>query len=144
MFADASGTLLTVMALVLVAPVVAYAYLYSEGPLQRLIALLTTLCAILLVIPSYTMYFVLLSYPLIPLLYLLSGWPGRIFTGGVVLMQFTLKLHDAGMLVRLLGFPAWGTEVMLESLRVFYTLGTPVLWGTVAVLIAGIWQIHSN
>jgi hypothetical protein len=144
MFADASGVVLTVLALIIVAPVVAYAFLYSEGPVERLIALLTTLCAILLVIPSYTMYFVLLSYPLVPLLYLLSGWPGRIFTGGVVLMQFTLKLHDANLLVRLLSLPPWGNEVMLGGLRAFYTLGTPVLWGTVAVLIAGLWQIHSS
>jgi hypothetical protein len=143
MFADASGTVLTVLALLVVAPVVSDAYLSSEGPVERLIALLTTLCAILLVIPSYTMYFVLLSYPLIPLLYLLSGWPGRMFTVGVVLMQFTLKLHDANMLVRLLGLPPWGTEVMFESLRAFYTLGTPVLWGTITVLIAGIWRIQS-
>jgi hypothetical protein len=144
LFADASGTVLTVMALVIVSPVVLYTYLYSEGPVERLIALLTTLCAVLLVIPSYTMYFVLLSYPLIPLLYLLSGWPGRMFTVGVVLMQFTLKLHDANMLVRLLGLPPWGTEVMLDSLRAFYTVGTPVLWGTIAVLMAGIWRVHST
>ncbi|MBX0349695.1 DUF2029 domain-containing protein [Halomicroarcula pellucida] len=142
-FTDASGTTLTVFSLIIVAPVVAYAYLQSEGVVQRLIALLSTLCGILLVIPSYTMYFVLVFYPLIPLLYLLSGWPSRIFTGGVIFMQFTLKLHDAIMLVRMFNLPV-GTETLAASLRTFYTLGTPVLWGTVAVLIAGIWQIHSQ
>jgi hypothetical protein len=144
LFADASGLVLTMLSLVILAPVVAYTYLYSEGPIQRLLALLTTLCAILLVIPSYTMYFVLLSYPLIPLLYLLSGWPGRVFTGGVVLLQLTLKLHDAAMLVRLLGFPTPVTEFLLSVLRAGYTLATPVLCGTVAVLAAGIWHIRQN
>ena len=143
-FTDASGTALTVLSLIIVAPVVAYAYLQSEGRIQQLIALLSTLCGILLVIPSYTMYFLLVFYPLIPLLYLLSGWSGRIFTGGVIFMQFTLKLHDATMLVRMLNLPVWGTETLVTGLRVFYTLGTPVLWGTIAVLIAGIWQIHSQ
>ncbi|WP_262175673.1 glycosyltransferase family 87 protein [Haloarcula laminariae] len=143
-FTGASGTVLTVLSLAIVTPVVAYVYLQSKGTIQRLIALLSTLCGILLVIPSYTMYFVLIFYPLIPLLYLLQGWPGRVFTGGVVLMQFTLKLHDAAMLVRLLGLPKWGTETVVASLRAFYTLSTPVLWGTVAVLIAGVWQIHTH
>ena len=142
-FTDASGTALTVLSLIIVAPVVAYAYLQSEGRIQQLIALLSTLCGILLVIPSYTMYFVLVFYPLIPLLYLLSGWPGRIFTWGVIFMQFTLKLHDATMLVRMLNLPV-GAGTLAAGLRTFYTLGTPVLWGTIAVLIAGIWQIYTR
>lgn len=143
-FPDGSGTLLTAISLLLLSPIVAYTYLYSNGPLQRLIALLTTLCAILLVVPSYTMYFLLLSYPLIPLLYLLSNWSGRMFSGGVILLQFTLKLHDANTVVRQLGLPSWATEAVLASLQGLYTLGTPVLWGTVTMLAAGIWEIHSN
>ncbi len=143
-FTDISGTALAGLSLILVAPVVAYLYLHSDGRIQRLVALLSTLCGILLVIPSYTMYFSLVFYPLIPLLYLLSGWPGRIFTGGVIFMQLTLKLHDATMLVRMLNLPVWGTETLAVSLRTFYTLATPVLLGTAAVLIAGIWQVYAQ
>jgi hypothetical protein len=143
-FTDTSGTALTVLSLIIFVPVLAYAYLQSEGRMQLLIALLSTLCGILLVIPSYTMYFVLIFYPLIPLLYLLSGWPGKIFTGGVIFMQFTLKLHDATLLVRTLNLPVWVTETLVAGLQTFYTLGTPVLWGTVAVLIAGIWHISAQ
>ncbi|GAA3881218.1 hypothetical protein GCM10022627_37910 [Haloarcula argentinensis] len=59
-------------------------------------------------------------------------------------MQLTLKLHDATMLVRMLNLPVWGTETLAVSLRTFYTLATPVLLGTAAVLIAGIWQVYAQ
>jgi hypothetical protein len=143
-FADASGTVLMALSLVIVAPAVAYTYLNSDGELQRLVTLLTTLCAILLVIPSYTMYFVILSYPLIPLLYLLSDLPGRVFGVGVVLMQFTVKLGDVTMLIRRLWLPDWATTSLIDSSRALYTVGTPVLWGTIVVLVAGCWQINRN
>jgi hypothetical protein len=70
-----------------------------------MIALLATLSAVLLVVPSDSMYFVLLFDPLVPLLYLLDRPESTGFAIGTVLPTLTLKFDDVE---RGLGFAGAG------------------------------------
>jgi len=91
-FPDVGGFGLTLLAVAVLAPVVGYCYWRADGPTDRLLALFATLAALLLAVPSYSNYFVILLYPMIPLLYLLDG-PLRIaFAAGAGLSLVTAKL----------------------------------------------------
>ncbi|WP_424017184.1 glycosyltransferase family 87 protein [Halorientalis pallida] len=135
---------LTVGAVLLVTPVLYYTYTRSRGPVDRMVALLATLSAVLLVVPSYSMYFLLLFYPLIPLLYLLDRPESTVFAAGTALLTLTLKLDDVVQLLEFAGLPDPARATVLAGARAIYTLGTPVLWGTLCLLLAGIWRLHGR
>lgn len=136
---DSAG-LLTVLALALLAPVLVVLYRDVTTPTTRLAAVFGTLAAILLVLPSFSLYFVVLGYPLVVLLYVLEAGPGRLFALGAGLSLLTLKLPDVATIVEAVPLPPTLGALALAGARASYTFGTPVLWGTLAMLAACVWQ----
>lgn len=140
----ATAAELALGAVLLVAPVLYYTYTRSRGPVDRMVAVLATLSAVLLVVPSYSMYFVLLFYPLLPLLYLLDRPESTVFATGAVLLTLTLKFDDVVQVLEFAGLPIPARVAVLAGARTAYTFGTPVLWGTLCLLLAGVWRLHGR
>lgn len=137
------GTL-TVLAALLVAPVLLVLYRDVDAPTRRVAAVFGTLAAILLVLTSFSLYFAVLCYPLVVLLYVLESGPGRLFALGAGISLLTLKLPDVETVVEAVPLPAVLAEVILALARVIYTFGTPVLWGTLAMLAACVWYVRAS
>lgn len=133
------GTL-TVLATLLVAPILAVLYRDVDAPTRRQAAVFGTLAAILLVLTSFSLYFVVLCYPLIVLLYVMESGPGRLFAIGAGISLLTLKLPDVTTVVEAVLLPAVVEEAVLAIARAIYTFGTPVLWGTILMLAACVWH----
>lgn len=135
-----SLAVLSLLAAVLVAPVLAVLYRDVSTPTDSLIGVFGTLAALLLVLPSFSLYFLVLSYPLVVLLYVLDGGPGRLFAAGAGISLLTLDLPDAVMVLDAIPVPSVVSGVTHASARAIYTFGTPVLWGTLVMLAACLWH----
>ncbi|WP_338902882.1 glycosyltransferase family 87 protein [Salinibaculum marinum] len=135
----AGETALAVAALAVVAPVVLYVYSGASGETGRLVAVFVTLACLLVVLPSYSLYWAVLLYPLVPLLYVLDSPAGDLFAAGALVTTLTLKLPDVAVLVRSLPLPEETAGVLLAGAEAVYTVGTPVLWGTAAMVAACVW-----
>lgn len=123
----------TALAAAALAPVVAVAYRSTATRRDRLVGAYVTLAGTLLVLPSYPVYAVVLLFPQVPLLYLLEGWPGRLFLAGTALLGATVRLDDLERhllpaLPDAVGGPA--TAVLEPTL----TLTSPQLIGLTATL----------
>ncbi|MFW5903484.1 MAG: glycosyltransferase family 87 protein, partial [Halolamina sp.] len=102
---DADPTVLAVLAFGLLAPAVVALLWDPDGPVDRLVAVHGLLVGLLLALPSYFVYYVLLYVSLIPLLYLLDG-PGRTpFVAGALLATVTLTLDSFVRFVDVVPFP---------------------------------------
>lgn len=141
-FPDAGETALALGALALLAPVVWYGYSRSRGPTDRLVALFVTVAAVLVALPSYTMYFLVLSYPLVPLLYVLERPASVPFAVGACLTTLTFKLWDVTQFLDRAPLPAGVESAVLAAARAVYSVGTPVLWGTLLMLSACLWRFR--
>jgi hypothetical protein len=126
--------LLTVLALGLLGPVVAFLYRREEGPVAGMCAAFVTLAAILLVLPSFSLYFLVLAYPMVPLLYLLPARVGSVFAGGATVALVTLKLPDVATVLAFA--PSAVAEPALAAASGLYTVATPVLVGTLLMVAA--------
>jgi hypothetical protein len=97
-------------------------------------AVFATLAAVLLVLPSFSLYFLVLAYPMVPLLYLLSGRAGTVFAVGATVALFTLKLPDVATVLAVAPSSV-GDPVFLLATGL-YTVATPVLVGTLLMVTA--------
>lgn len=135
----AGETALALLALAVVAPVVAYCYRGGTGATGQLVGIFVTLAGLLVVLPSFSLYWAILFYPLVPLLYVLPAPAGSLFVAGAAASTLTLKLPDVVMLVRSLPLPDGLSGVLVTGAEAVYTVGTPVLWGTAAMVAACVW-----
>lgn len=128
------GAALAAVAALVLLPMLALLYRDVEAREDRLVAVFGTVAAMFLFLPSYPVYYVLLYYPLVPLLYLLDG-PGRApFVAGATLATLTLRIEHVE---RILSTVAPGaTEPVVAALRPAFTLATPQLCG-VLLMVAG-------
>ncbi len=133
-------SLLTLLAVAIVAPLLWTLSRREVGQTDRLLTMFATVAAVLLVLPSYSLYFLVLVYPLVPLLYVLEGRPGALFSIGTGLSLLTLKLPEVAIIVDVVPMPATLATGLNTLARVVYTLGTPVLWGTLVMLGACLWR----
>lgn len=143
-FPGAGETTLALGALAVLAPVVWYVYRRSRGPTDRLVAVFVTVAAVLVALPSYTMYFLVLSYPLVPLLYVLERPASVPFAVGALLTTLTFKLWDVTQFLDRAPLPGGVEPVLLTGARTVYSVGTPVLWGTILMLSACLWRVRGR
>lgn len=125
---------MSVVAVALVAPVVAVAYRRLETRLDRLVAVYVTFVGMLLVTPSYPIYYVYTFFPQVTLCYLLAGRARRLFLVGVAATNVPLgvaQLRRYGP--DLLGE---GWRVLLAALGGPLTLASVHLYGLLATLLA--------
>lgn len=140
LFPTADRTLLTAVALGLMGPLVAVFYRREDGPLAAMCAVFATLAAALLVLPSFSLYFLVLAYPMIPLVYLLPGRAGSVFAIGAGVALFTLKLPDVATVLTVL--PTSVGEPVLAVTTALYGIATPVLVGTLGMLLGRVLFVY--
>lgn len=122
-------------ALLVLAPPIAYLYRETEATIDRLVAIMGTLVAILLFFPSFPIYAVVIYFPLIPLLYLLDSGPGRTFlVAGALLANLSIRLDDLQAILHRLPVDTGFTEALLSVATPVFTVGTPPLYGLLMVL----------
>jgi hypothetical protein len=129
---DAGAPVRTALSALVVAPVVAYVYAACDPTSEtgRLAGAFVSVAGVLVVLPSYPIYYVLLYFPLVPMLYRFERRAYRWTVLGGLLLVAPLRLDD---LRRLLGAVGVGTPPPLESLL---TLVTPPLVGVGALFVA--------
>lgn len=125
------GLLGTVLAIVLVAPVVVLLVSRASDVTGRLLALLGIIGGTLLVLPTYYVYLVLLLPAMLPLAYLLRDRvASRLFLAGMVLVAVTLTPATAAPLAEV-------APVVASWLETAMLIARPPLVGVVLVLAAG-------
>ncbi|MFC5972824.1 glycosyltransferase family 87 protein [Halomarina salina] len=126
--------LMSVLALLLVAPVVAVTYRRLETRLDRLVAVYVTFVGMLLVVPAYPIYYVYTFFPQVALCYLLTGRARTLFLVGVAVTNVPLELsHLREYGPGLLGD---GAQVLLTLLDGPLTLASVHLYGVLVTLLA--------
>lgn len=117
-------------------PVVLAAYRDVGDRVSRLVALAVTLLATLLLFPLEPFYLVLATFPVVPLVYLLEGWPRRLLLAGVVLVSATVTLASVRQGVALAGLPPGVADPLLGAARALFSFVIPPTVGVWA-MIAG-------
>jgi hypothetical protein len=115
-------------ALVVMAPVVAVGLRRVDGSQSRLVGLFVLFASVLLALPTYPIYYVVLCFPLVPLLYLFTGPGRRLFLAGASLGLFTVHLNDIRRAVAALGLPTPVQDTVLAVLTPVLTIGSPALY----------------
>jgi len=132
---DADPTVLAVLGLLTLAPVVGALLWDLEGPVDRLVAVHGLLVGLLLALPSYFVYYVLLYVSLIPLLYLLDG-PGRLpFVAGTVIANLTVTLDSVVRFVEAAPLPPAVAAGAIDVVRPIVTVATPPTYGLLLTLV---------
>jgi len=124
---------LTAGAFAVVAPVVGalYARLDARILVGRLVGAYATVAGVLVFLPSFPVYGVLLYFPVVPLLYVLEGRAYRTFVAGALLWNVSVRFDDVrGVLARL------GADGVAELLRPAFALATPSLVGLGVMFLA--------
>jgi alpha-1,2-mannosyltransferase len=130
------------VALLVLAPAVAVLYRTIEDREDRLVAIMGTMVAILLVFPSFPVYAVILYFPLLPLCYLLE--PGHVrglVLGGTALTSLAIRYDDLQTVLATLDVPAL-SGFADAVLRPLFTLVTPGLVGAILLLVACLVHEH--
>jgi len=120
------------VAAVLLVPVVGYCNTRLETAVDRLVGLYALLAGVLVALPSYFLYVVFLYYPLVALVYLLDGWPRRLFLAGVAVTAAPVTLENVARVTAPVGGPG--------PLAPLLTVATPLLWGIALTLAACLCQ----
>lgn len=113
--------------------------LLYRGPFvdhERLAAILGTLAAVLVFVPSLPLYLVFLYYPLVPLLYLVEARPARtlLLLGGAF-VNFAFQFDDVRALFGYVPLPPVASDPLLAGARAVLSVATPPLWGVVLLLL---------
>ena len=127
-------TLMSVVAAALLAPVVAVAYRDLESTRDRLVGVYVTVLAVLLVLPSYPIYYVYAFFPMLALCYLLAGRARVLFLLGVAVTNVPVDLTQ----VRTYGPDLLGgaSGLVLAALEGPLTLASVHLYGLALTLAA--------
>jgi hypothetical protein len=114
-----------------------------DDPVSRLVALLGTLLATLVLLPLEPFYLVLALFPLVPLLYLLDpGTPRRLFLVGALVLSVPTTYETVLTMLSVVGLPA-GTESWLQGIaRGAFSFALPPTYGVWLVLAACLLHQH--
>lgn len=134
LFPGLGSLALTVAAFVAVAPVVGafYARLDAGTVEGRLVGAYATVAGMLVFLPSFPVYQVLLYFPVVPLLFVLGGRAYRVFVTGVLFWNLSVRFDDVRAVLDPLG-AEW-----LGALRPLFALATPSLVG-LGMMFVGCW-----
>jgi len=132
LFPTVDPTFYGLLALAVLAPTVGYLYRTIEDREDRLVSIMGTMVAILVFFPSFPIYVVILSFPLIPLLYLLeSGWPRQLLVAGALVASVAIRWDDVEVLLSAANL---STSLLADVLRPAFTVATPGLVGVLLIL----------
>lgn len=118
------GPYLTVVSVAILAPLLAVSYRSVETDVDRQMAALATIVTVLLFMPLQPLYFILLTYPLVIVLYRLErGIPRYLVIAGVLLTFVKVALEP---LVEWAGYlPAPLTDVVIDTATVGLAIALP-------------------
>jgi hypothetical protein len=137
---DLDPSLFPLLAAGLVAPVVGLTFLRASRRGREtdwLVALHALTAGLLLVLPSYPTYYVLLVVTLVPLCYRLpAGRARRLFLAGALLAPVTLRPAQAATLLEAAPVPPTTARAILAAVEPVLTFGSGRLYGVAATLIA--------
>jgi hypothetical protein len=136
------GLALAVAAALVLAPVLAILYRDLDSREDRLVAVFGTVAAVFLFFPSYPVYYVLLYYPLVPLLYLLDGPCRGLFVGGATLATLTLRIEHVEL--TLSGVARGAVDAVVAALTPAFTLATPQLCGVLLMVAGCVVHVHDS
>ena len=125
---------LAAIAVLVLAPVVGVLLWDIDGSVDRLVAVHGLLAGLLLALPSYFVYYVLLYVSLIPLLYLLEGREGTLFVTGALVATPATTLETFVRVVRTAPLPPPAADAIVEILRPILTFATATTYGVVLTL----------
>jgi len=135
---------LGVLAVTLLVPVVLVTSRDLTTERDRLVALLATLLATLLVLPLEPFYLVLVAYPLVPLLYRLD--PGRVrgvFLAGTAVLAVVITYPAVEGLLALAPLSAATATTLTGLARGLFSVAQPPLVGAVLVLVGCVLHARS-
>lgn len=125
---------LVAIALLVAGGTLAFFYRSIETPLDRLMAIFVTLVVMIVVFPALRWYIVLLYLPLVGLLYVWDGGPGRLaFLAGGVLMSITYSSRDV---VELFEELPWPLDIIWFDIGAF---AVPPMYGLGLMVAACAW-----
>jgi len=126
-------------------PVLAVLYRRVESHTDRLVAIHGTLLSGLLVFPSLLLYYAFAAFSLVALLYDLPGGRARqLFVAGACLANLSLSFQGLQRLLAALPVGASTAEGVGALLRPVFTLGTPVLYGSLLMLAGCLLYCHDR
>lgn len=127
----------TLIALVVLGPLVAISLRETSSPLQRDVAGLAVLIGILLFLPLQPLYFPLIVFPVCMLLYTLSpGYERWLLVGGTLLTFLHLDQESILLGLDLVPVPEALAAPLLSVTEVFFTLILPPTLGLWILLFA--------
>jgi hypothetical protein len=131
---DLDPALMSLLAAALLAPVLAVAYRDLGSTRDRLLGVYVTVLAVLLVLPSYPIYYVYAFFPTVALCYLLAGRARVLFLLGVAVTNVPVDLAQ----VRTYGPDLLGgaSGLVLAALEGPLTLASVHLYGLALTLVA--------
>jgi len=132
---NADPLVLAAIAVLVLAPVVGVLLWDLDGSVDRLVAVHGLLAGLLLALPSYFVYYVLLYVSLIPLLYLLDGRGGTLFVVGALVANPATTLDSFVRAVRTLPLPPAAADAVVTALRPALTFATPTTYGVMLTLV---------
>jgi hypothetical protein len=137
---DLAPSLFPLLAAGLVAPVVALTFVRASRRGREtdwLVALHALTAGVLLVLPSYPTYYVLLVVTLVPLCYRLpAGRARRLFLAGALLAPVTLRPAQVATLLAIAPVPEPVAGATVTAIEPALTFGSGRLYGVAATLVA--------
>jgi len=122
---------------VLVAPVLVYVYTRATTEREELFAILATVIAVIVVLPSKFPYLVILHFPLVPLLYLVDDHVvHRILLAGTFVVSLVFNLEHIRAVLGILVPSEQLRSLLLAVVEPLLTVATPPLYGLAILLFA--------
>jgi len=139
-----SGNQLLLVSTALVAPFVAYIYYQAESEIDRAVAFLATLLALLVtIVPATLNYVVYLFFPVLALLYLVDDpRVKQLFVAGLVLVNLPLFPQHVELIVTALPLAEGIGDAVVGGARAVMTYASVPLWGFVALFAGCLRQVH--
>jgi len=131
-----SPSLMALIAALILLPPMLYLYFDVDNTINWLIAAMGTAITVLLVFPSYFLYFPILYFPLIPLLFLFPKPGRRVFLTGAFVANAAFTLRHISTVVSASPLPDSVTSVLAAIYTPILLFGTPVLYGSTLMFIA--------
>lgn len=140
-----SGNQLLLVSTVLVAPFVGYIYYEAESEIDRMVAFLATMLALLVTIVPVTLnYVIYLFFPVLALLYLVDDpRVKQLFVLGLVLVNLPLFPQHVELIVNGLPLAESIEDAVVGGARAVMTYASVPLWGFVALFAGCLRQVRS-
>lgn len=136
LFPTVDPTWYAVGALAILAPVLAVLFWRMETVTDRHVAVHGTLLAMVLAVPSLLIYYAYTTVSLVVLVYDFPAGRGRrVFLAGALLANLSMSFRALRQALRALPLDDGSVQAMRDALLPVFRLGTPVLYGSLLMLL---------